>query len=87
MEISDQLIEALLPAVEQQLESPETPFVRKACERLTGAQNCTQMEARELIAQALAVASNRMMTTGRPFDVAYYKELLAALPALPDEGA
>lgn len=86
MEIPDQLIEALLPAVEQQLESSETPFVRKAWERLSGREDCSEQEARELIAQALAIATNRIMTSGRPFDVSYYKELLALLPALPDEG-
>lgn len=85
MEIPDELIDSLIPAVEQQIASPETSFVRKAFERL--ASSCDEREAKELLAQALAITSNRMMTTGKPFDLGYYKELLLALPSLPDESA
>lgn len=85
MEIPDELIDSLMPAVEQQIASPETPFVKKACERLVSSCKCNDREAKELIAQALAIVSNRMMASGKPFDLSYYKELLSALPSLPDE--
>lgn len=85
MEIPDELIASLVPAIEQQLESPETRFVKEAYDRLLGRHSCSEEEAKELLAQALAIVTNKMMTSGKSFDSRYYKELLAVLPDLPDE--
>lgn len=87
MEIPDELIQSLLPAIDQQMESKDTPFVKSAYDRLVTKCGVEDEEAKELLAQALAITSNRMVTSGKPFDLGYYKELLQQLPALPDESA
>lgn len=87
MEIPDDLIESLLPAVEEQLHSPQTSYVKKTYESLIGKHNLEAGEAMELIAQALAIVINNMMIDGRPFDTNQYKQLLSNLPDLPDESA
>ena len=85
MEIPDDLIETSLPAVEEQLVSPQTPYVKAAYDALTGKHGLEPQTAKELIAQALAIVLNSMLLDGRPFDTNQYKQLLSALPALPDE--
>lgn len=74
------LIESLLPAVEEQLESPQTPYVKKAFTRLVEQEDISPNEAKELIALALADESNRMFIDKRDFDVKRYQELLNELP-------
>lgn len=74
------LIESLLPAVDQQLESAQTPYVKSAFVRLVEQENLSPDEARELIALCLADESNRMYIEKRDFDVARYQQLLAELP-------
>ena len=37
MEIPEEMIETLVPAVREQLESPDTAYVKNCLERLTGA--------------------------------------------------
>lgn len=85
MEIPDDLIQSLLPAVDEQLASSQTAYVKSTYESLINTHNLETVEARELIAQALAIVINKMMIDGRPFDSTEYKQLLSALPALPDE--
>lgn len=85
MEIPDEMIETLVPAVREQLESPDTAYVKACLERLTGREKLGEQEALELMAQALAVTINEMVVGGRPFDSGRYKALLKDLPALPDE--
>ncbi|HCC19900.1 MAG TPA: hypothetical protein DEP88_01435 [Verrucomicrobiales bacterium] len=77
----ENLIESLLPAVEQQLESPDTPYVKKTFTRLVEKEALSPEEAKELIALCLADESNRMFIDKRDFDVARYQQLLAGLPA------
>ncbi len=77
----ENLIESLLPAVEQQLESPDTPYVKKTFTRLVEKEALSPEEAKELIALCLADESNRMFIDKRDFDVARYQQLLASLPA------
>lgn len=79
---NDSLIESLLPAVEQQLESPDTPYVKEAFTRLVEEESLSPDEAKEMIALALADESNRMFIEKRDFDVARYRELLDSLPSL-----
>jgi hypothetical protein len=77
----ENLIESLLPAVVQQLESPDTPYVKKTFTRLVEKEALSPDEAKELIALCLADESNRMFIDKRDFDVARYQQLLAGLPA------
>ena len=86
MEIPEEMIETLVPAVREQLESPDTAYVKNCLERLTGREKLGEQEALELMAQALAITINAMVVVGgRSFDSGKYKALLKDLPALPDE--
>jgi uncharacterized protein YidB (DUF937 family) len=85
VEIPDDLIQDLIPAVKEQLNSKDLPFVAATFTRLTEKEGLDQEAALELIAQALAITVNTMMTQGRSFDTASYRQLLKLLPALPDE--
>lgn len=85
MEIPDEIIETLLPSVREQMEAPETVYVKACLERLTGREKLEEQEALELMAQALAVTINEMVVGGRPFNSGRYKALLKDLPTLPDE--
>lgn len=87
MEIPEEMIESLLPAVREQMEAPQTACVKACMERLTGREGLDEQTSLELVAQALAIVVNAMMLTGRPFDMEKYKALLNDLPCLPDEGA
>ena len=82
MEIPEEMIETLVPAVREQLESPDTAYVKNGLERLTGRE---KLGEQELMAQALAITINAMVVGGRSFDSGKYKALLKDLPALPDE--
>jgi hypothetical protein len=78
VEIPDDLIQDLIPAVKEQLNSKDLPFVEATFTRLTEKEGLDQETA-------LAITVNTMMTQGRPFDTASYRQLLKLLPALPDE--
>lgn len=79
----DDLVKNLLPAVEQQLESEQTPFVKQTLDRLLkGGEE--QEEAKMMIALCLADESNRMFIDKRGFDIARYQDLLNSLPELPE---
>ncbi len=75
----EDLIESLLPAVEQQLESPQTPYVRETFTRLVEKENLSPDTAKEMIATCLADESNRMYIDKREFDEQRYQELLDSL--------
>ena len=79
----DDLVKNLVPAVREQMESPETPFVKKAMERLIS-DGEDEAEAEMMIALCLADESNRMFIDKRGFDLKRYQELLDALPNLPE---
>lgn len=81
----EDLIESLLPAVEQQLDSADTPYVRETFTRLVEKESMSPDEAKELIALCLADESNRMFIDKRDFDVARYQELLEGLPGESEE--
>ena len=79
----DDLVKNLLPAVEQQLESEQTPFVKQALDRLLkGGED--EKEAKMMIALCLADESNRMFIDKRSFDITRYQDLLNSLPELPE---
>lgn len=85
MEIPEEMIETLVPAVREQLESPDTAYVKNCLERLTGRENWENRKLWNLMAAALAITINAMVVGGRSFDSGKYKALLKDLPALPDE--
>ncbi len=76
----ESLIESLIPAIEQQLESTDTPYVKNTWVRLVEKEDITPNEAKEMIALCLADESNRMYIDKRDFDIARYQELLNTLP-------
>lgn len=82
LDATESLITGLLPAVEEQLDSPATPYVGKTLARLL-ALGEDPTEARRLIAFCLADEANRMMIDRRAFDSKRYQTLLNALPDLP----
>lgn len=79
----ENLVKNLIPAVEQQLESEQTPFVKEALLRLVkGGEE--ESEVKMMIALCLADESNRMFIDKRGFDLVRYKSLLDSLPDLPE---
>jgi len=79
----ENFVENLVPAVQQQLESVDTPYVKAAYDRLVK-EGEEADEAKMLIALCLADESNRMFIDKRGFDEPRYKELLNALPEVPE---
>ena len=78
------LITSLTPAIQEQLESKDTPYVKKAFERLVKIDGIDDAEAIKMLALCLADESNRMFIDKRNFDELRYQELLSALPELPE---
>lgn len=80
----DESVEALLPAINEQLDSPETPYVREAYVRLLAEPDIEDEEARAMLAFCLADEIEAMGSQERPFDSDRYQMLLAFLPAMPE---
>ena len=76
-------IEQLIPAVEQQLSSPETPYVQETYQRLIQEPQIDEHEAKLMIALCLADESEGMVEEEREFDIGRYQTLLSLLPKLP----
>ena len=83
MEETD-LITSLTPAIREQLSSKDTPYVRKALQRLIKLDDVDDSEAIKMLALCLADESNRMFIDKRNFDELRYQMLLNALPELPE---
>lgn len=81
--MDDPEILALLPAIEEQLSSPETPFVTQAYETLLATDGIESEEATYMLAFCLADEIEKMTQEKRPFDSNRYEMLLKLLPALP----
>jgi len=79
----ENLVENLIPAVEQQLKSKDTLYVRASFDRLVKTGEKPD-EVKMLIALCLADESNRMFIDKRDFDVKRYRALLDALPEVPE---
>ncbi len=77
----ESLIDALLPAVQQQMESADTPYVKATFTRLVEGEKFSPDDALDAIALCLADESNRMYIDKRNFDEIRYQELLSALPS------
>jgi hypothetical protein len=82
--MDDPTILALLPAVDEQIASPATPFVATALQRLTEDDQIAPDEARYMIAFCLADEIERLEQTQSAFDLERYETLLALLPTLPE---
>ena len=79
----EELAESLVPAIEQQLESPETPFVMEHYKRLVD-EGEDPYEAKMMIALCLADEVEKLQLEGRDFNLERYKNMLQFLPALPE---
>jgi transcriptional regulator CtsR len=79
----DDGIEQLIPAVDQQISSPETPYVEQTYRRLIEEPDIDEHEAKLMIALCLADESEAMIENERDFDIIRYRELLTLLPILP----
>ena len=82
--MEDPEILSLLPAIEEQLTSPDTPFVPKALSHLLEQGDIEEEEAKYMLAFCLADEIEKMNREERPFSLERYKMLLALLPALPE---
>lgn len=82
--MDDPEILALLPAIEEQLTSPETPFVAKTLSNLLAEDDIEEEEAKYMIAFCLADEIEKMNREERPFNLERYQLLLTLLPALPE---
>lgn len=79
-----ELLEILIPAVEEQLASPETPFVKEAFDRILTDPDIDEAEAKKMIALCLADETERMMEDDRKFNLERYRTLLGLLPTMPE---
>ena len=80
----DDFILSLLPAVAQQAESLDTPFVATTLQRLIEEDDIEEEEAAYMIAFCLADELERIDATDTPFDLDRYQLLLTLLPTLPE---
>jgi hypothetical protein len=72
---ANRFFDELLHAVDQQLESNQTRYVRETYDRLIRA-GLDDAEVREAIARCLAEESDRMFHSRKPFDEASYRTSL-----------
>ncbi|MBB5350507.1 hypothetical protein HNR46_000735 [Haloferula luteola] len=72
---ADRFFHDLLDAVDQQRVSPQTPFVAKTVDRLIR-EGLEEDEAREAVARCLAEETDRVLRSGRPFDLEAYRRSL-----------
>ncbi len=80
----DEAVENLLPAIEEQLNSPETPYVREAFDRILTEPDIEEEEAKAMLAFCLADEIEAMMADEREFDSNRYQMLLTLLPVMPE---
>lgn len=78
------LYEDLIPAVEQQLASAETPFVSKTLQRLIEKESLEEDEAKKLVAECLGLVVDHMYKTKEAFNAKLYEQLLKELPEIPE---
>lgn len=80
----DEIVEKLLPAIEEQLTSPETPYVSEAFDRILTEPDIEENEAKAMLAFCLADEMEAMMADEREFDSDRYQMLLTLLPVMPE---
>ena len=79
----DELSDKLLPAVEEQMSSAETAFVKEHYDRLV-ADGEEAQEAKKMIALCLVDEVEQMQQDNRAFNIARYEQMLQFLPVLPE---
>lgn len=79
---ADAFFDDLISAVEQQLESKDTAFVRKVYEKLLDG-GMTESEAKEAMAACLAEESDKMFRSQKPFDTDSYRRSLESISPEP----
>lgn len=82
--MSDELLPDLLAAVDQQVASPQTPYVGKTLQRLVKG-GLTEDEAKQQIAWCLAEQMDEVMRSKRGFDETAYRDALDELPVSETE--
>ncbi|MGE9266634.1 MAG: hypothetical protein ACQKBY_00955 [Verrucomicrobiales bacterium] len=80
----DEVLAQLLPAVEEQLASPDTPYVAETYQRLLTHDDIDAEEAKNLIAFCLADELEALEREERPFNAERYQTLLSLLPTMPE---
>lgn len=81
--MNDDLLPDLIAAVEQQLVSPQTPYVAKAFARLVKL-GIDETEAKTQIALCLGEEMDQVLRTRRAFDEKSYRAALDELPMEPE---
>lgn len=75
---------ALVQAVENQLEAGEPAFTQSVLNKLTLV-GYSRQDSVQMMAMALAHEVDDMLRENRPFDMEKYERTLRALPTLPEE--
>ena len=81
--MNDDLLPDLIAAVEQQLLSPQTPYVAKALSRLLEL-GLDESEAKIQIALCLGEEMDQILQKRRPFDESAYRASLEGLPFIEE---
>ncbi len=85
--MNEDLLPDLISAVEQQLLSPQTPYVAKTFSRLVKL-GLDETEAKTQIAICLGEEMDHVLKTRKPFDEKSYRASLQTLPMdLDEEGS
>ena len=82
--MDDEFIHSLVPAVREQAQSEETPFVAGTVSRLKETTDIGENEILYMVAFCLADELERMDRDGDSFDTGRYRMLLDLLPSMPD---
>jgi hypothetical protein len=82
--MNDDLLPDLIAAVEQQLASPQTPYVAKTYARLLKL-GIEETEAKSQIALCLGEEMDQLLKKRRAFDESAYRVKLNELPMPPDD--
>jgi hypothetical protein len=82
--MNEELFADLLSAVEQQLGSPQTPYVAQTLARLTKL-GMDESEAKSEIALCLCEEMDEVIKKHRSFDEKAYRQSLDALPLTSEE--
>lgn len=82
--MNDDLLPDLLAAIEQQLTSPQTPYVAKTLARLLKL-GLEETDAKTQIALCLGEQMDAILRTRKPFDEKAYRASLDELPLAEEE--
>ncbi len=82
--MNNDLLPDLLIAIDQQIASPQTPYVRKTLDRLVKL-GVEEADAKTQIAICLGEQMDEVMRTKKPFDEKAYRAALEELPFADEE--